>query len=111
MAKKSIRFIIFLACVSPVLFFLNTGFSTDSPLMTYQTLGFCLAISTIFVWPKVRKYLFFLSGLLIILMSVIFIFGRIGLAEAFGSSAFGLILVILLSYLKQFVKKGYVEKI
>lgn len=60
---------------------------------------------------KLRKYFLILSGLLLILMAVFFIFGQREWAERFGSNAFGLVLLLLISYVPQFIKKGYIENI
>lgn len=60
---------------------------------------------------RVRKYLFILAGILLITMAVFFILGELAWAERFGSSGFGLVLLLLISYVPQFIKKGYVEKI
>lgn len=60
---------------------------------------------------RVRKYLFILAGILLILMSLAFVVGKLQWAEKFGSWGFGLILLLLLSLAPQFIKKGYVEKL
>lgn len=111
MVKKIAKLLIIFVLASPVLFFLNTGFSADLPWKTFQTIGFSAAFSTSLVWPVLRKYFLILSALLLIMMPVVFIFGEILWAEIFGSSGFGLILLLILSYIPQFVKKGYIERI
>lgn len=58
-----------------------------------------------------RRYIFILAGILLILMSLAFVVGEMSWAERFGSSGFGLVLLLLISYVPQFVKKGYVEKL
>jgi len=44
-------------------------------------------------------------------MAVFFISGQSGWAEIFGSSGFGLVLLLLISYVPQLIKKGYIEHI
>lgn len=111
MTKKAVKLVSIFIFVLPVLFYLNTGFSADSPWKTFQTIGFSAAFSASLVWPVLRKYFLILSAVLLIMMSVVFVFGQTGWAEVFGSSGFGLILLLLLSYIPQFVKKGYIERI
>lgn len=111
MVKKITKLLMILVLASPVLFFLNTDFSTDSPWKTFQTIGFSAAFSIFLVWPVSRKYFFILSGVLLIIMAVVYIFGKVGWAEVFGSSSFGLVLLLLISYVPQIIKKGYIENI
>lgn len=58
-----------------------------------------------------RKTLFILAAVLLILMSLAFVVGKLQWAEKFGSWGFGLVLLLLISYAPQFIKKGYVEKL
>ncbi len=111
MAKEIIKFLLILIFVLPVLFFLNTGFSNDSLWKTSQTIVFSVLFSLSLIWSFSRKYILILSGLLLIFMAVFFISGQSRWAEIFGSSGFGLVILVLISLLPQFIKKGYVEKI
>lgn len=111
MTKKIIKLTSILIFVLPVLFFLNTGFSADSQWKIFQTIGFSMAFSTSLIWPFFKKYLLILSVVLLIIMSVLFIFGELLWAETFGSTVFGLTLLLIISYIPQFVKKGYIERI
>ena len=111
MAKKEIKFVFLLLVILPVLFFLNTGFLDTSFWKIAQTIAFSLIFSFILVWPKVRKYIFLTSGFFIVVMSTLFVAGRMTEAELFGSTGFGLVVLVLIGYLPQFIKKGYVEKI
>lgn len=111
MNKKKLKFLLILALAAPVLFFFNTGFSNDSAWKTSQTIGFSIAFSLSLIWPFSRKYFLILSAVLLVIMVVVFIFGQAGWAEIFGSSSFGLAVLILIIYLPQIIKKGYVEKL
>lgn len=111
MVKKIARFLLIFAAVFPVLFFLNTGFSADAPWKTSQTIGFSVAFSISLVWSTTRLYFLILSGVLLTFMSVVFILGELSWAEIFGSSGFGLVLLLLISYVPQLLKKGYIENI
>lgn len=111
MVKKITKMLLILALASPVLLFLNTGNSFDPMWKTFQTIGFSATFSTSLIWPVLRKYFLILSAVLLIMMSAVFIFDQTGWAEIFGSSGFGLILLLLLSYIPQFAKLGYIERI
>lgn len=111
MTKKAVKSVSIFIFVLPVLFFLNTGFSLDSPWKTLQTIGFSAAFGTSLGWPVLRKYFLILSAILLIMMSVLFIFGELLWAEVFGSSSIGLVLLLLISYVPQFFKKGYIESV
>lgn len=111
MNKKKLKFLLILALVTPVLFFFNTGFSNDSAWKTFQTIGFSFVFAASLVWSTTRLYFLILSGVLLIFMSVVFILGELSWAEIFGSSSFGLAVLILIIYLPQIIKKGYVEKL
>lgn len=111
MNKKKLKFLLILALVTPVLFFFNTGFSNDSAWKTFQTIGFSFIFAASLAWSTTRLYFLILSGVLLIFMSVVFILGELSWAEIFGSSSFGLAVLILIIYLPQIIKKGYVEKL
>lgn len=110
MIKQIIKSLVILVLVLPVLFFLNTGFSTDVIWKTFQTIGFSAVFSLSLVWPISRRYFLILSGLLFIFMASFFIFGRKEWAEILGSTAFGLVTLWLISVLPQIVKRGYVHE-
>lgn len=111
MNKKKLKFLLIFSLVAPVLFFFNTGFSNDSAWKTFQTIGFSFVFAASLVWSTTRLYFLILSGVLLIFMSVVFILGELSWAEIFGSSSFGLVLMLLISYVPQFLKKGYIENI
>lgn len=111
MAKKAVKLVLIFIFVLPVLFFLNTGFSNDPLWKTFQTIGFSFVFASSLVWPATRLYFLILSGVLLTFMSVVFILGELSWAEIFGSSSFGLVLLLLISYVSQLIKKGYIENI
>lgn len=108
MITQIIKFLLISVLVLPILLFLNTNFSTDLLWKTLQTIGFSIAFSLSLTWPALRKYLAVLSGFLLIFMATLFVIGDKELAEIFGSSAFGLVLLLLISFMPQAVKRGYV---
>lgn len=111
MVKKIEKLLLIFAASFPVLFFLNTGFSNDPLWKTFQTIGFSFVFAASLVWSTTRLYFLILSGVLLTFMFVVFILGELSWAEIFGSSSFGLVLLLLISYVPQLIKKGYIENI
>lgn len=101
-------------CSLPVLFYLNVGNAglfNDSIWRMFQTITFWVVFSLSLIRPSLRKYFFIVSGCLIALMSIFFIFGYIDWSDYFGSSGYGLVVILLVSYLPQLLKLGYIKKI
>lgn len=118
MVKKIIKLLLIFIPVFPVMFFLNTGFDSGTPWKTVQTIGFSLIFSLSLIWPNTRRYFLILAGILIISIPMIFIceakdfcFGQPVWSEVLGSSGFGLILLLLITFLPQIIKKGFMEKV
>lgn len=111
MRKKIIKFLLILVFIFPVLLFLNTGFNANPKVILFQTIAFSILFCLSLIWSFLKKYFLFLSGLLLIIMSALSIFGKLAIAELFGSSGYGLLLLLLIAYLPQVIKKGYIEKI
>jgi len=109
--NKLIKISALLLVIFPVIFFLNTGFSIDPYWKTIQAVTFSLASCFVLIWPNFRKYIFFISLFLIIIMAIFYIFKLIEWSEIIGSTGIGFVLINLISYLPQLLKKGYIEKI
>jgi len=56
MVKKITKLLFIFTASFPVLFFLNTGFSTDLLWKTFQTIVFSVLFSLSLVWPVLKKY-------------------------------------------------------
>ncbi len=63
------------------------------------------------VYPYAKRYVFLLSVILIIVMIPFFVFNLMNKADMLGSTGIGFILLLLISYLPQLIRKGYVEKL
>ena len=110
MKKGLIKFLAIFGLVLPIVFFLHTGFLTDSPVKNLQAVFFAAAFALLIVWPIYKKYVFLISAILLIGMAPFFMFNIMAWADILGSTGIGLILLLLISYMPQLVKKGYVEK-
>lgn len=111
MKRKILKFIIISTFALPILFFLQTGPLTDSPIKNLQVILFTSVLGCSIVWPVFRKYILLISLCLIILMAILFILDLIYWADILGSTGIGIIIINLLSYLPQLVKLGYIKKL
>ncbi len=64
-----------------------------------------------FFIPKTRKFSLSIAFGVLALMVVLYLSDNLNLANAIGSFGFAIILIVVLSLLPQFIKKGYIEKI
>ena len=111
MKKNIFKFLIIFIVSYPFILFLNTGFLTDSSIKIFQALIFAIVFSTIAVWSNLRRIILLASLCLILIMAAFYIVDMIELADIFGSTAVGLILLTIISFLPQLFKKGYIEKL
>lgn len=111
MKIKILKFLIISFATTPILFFVHTGFMTDSLVKNLQVILFAGTFSFAIVWPVYRKYILLISLFLIIGMVFFFTLDMIYWADVLGSTSIGLVVLVLLSYLPQFVKKGYIENL
>lgn len=109
--KKILKFLIIFMSILPFIFFLHTGFGTDSLIKNLQAIIFSTIFAFVIVWPIFKKYIFILSAVLLLGMTAFSIFNIMDWADILGSSGVGLVLLLLLSYLPQVIKKGYVENL
>ncbi len=109
--KEIFRFTIILGVVSPVIFFLHTGFIIRFDSLTFQAMLFSLVFSLAIVRPLIRKYVFILSVALIFAVAPFFILNIMDWANILGSTGMGFVLLLVLTYLPDFIKKGFLEKL
>lgn len=103
-----------LILIFPVTLFLNNKdniFLIDIYWNLAQSVIFTIALTIILIWPRFRKAIFWLALILIIAMAFLYIINLTLLADMIGSTGVGFLMINLVSYLSQLVKKGYIEKI
>lgn len=71
---------------------------------------FAATLSISIVLPKLRKIILFLSLLLLAVMVLIYLFNMIEIANWIGSLGFGMLFIILATYLPKLLERGYIEK-
>lgn len=106
-----IKFILIGLIVAPLITFLNTGFANVASLIWIQTAFFIIIFASVLTFPQMRSHYWKAALLLLIIMVAFYIFQNINLANIAGSSSVGIIFILLLSYLPQLVKLGYIKKI
>lgn len=109
MKIKIIKFLITFVISLPIISFIHTGFSNSSIVQNIQVVFFSLMISVFLYWPEYKRKILVLILSLIIVMAIFFTLGKIGEADLAGSTAFGLIMIFLLTNLPMLFKKGYFE--
>lgn len=111
MNKKIARLLAIFVLVLPIVMFFHTGFLTDSLIKNIQTVIFSFVFGLIIIWPEFKKYILLISVILIVGIVPLFAMNIIILADIFGSTGVGFVLLSMISYLPQFIKRGYVEKL
>jgi len=108
--KKFLKFFIILLLILPIIFFLHTGFLV-SFIPSFQAAIFSAVFASTVVWPVIKKYIFMLSAILIAGMVPFYLFNIMDWANILGSTGIGFVLLLLLTYLPDFMKRGYIEKL
>ena len=93
-----------------VFFFLNTGFYEKPLWLVIQAVFFALVVVFIFL-EKIKKiWLIYFFLALFVGMVISILFENVFVAEVLGSTGFGLVIILLISYLPSFVRDGYLKK-
>ena len=107
LVKKLLLFLLLL------FFFLviNTNLSFKLDVNFYQAVIFTLAGETLFIWPNLKIIFIAASLVLFAVMISFFILGMefIGLANFFGSLAYGIFIISALFYLPKLFKDGSIS--
>lgn len=102
-----------LVFVVSLIFFTLIEYGRLTTLITEvaQPAIFALTLALIFLNHKLRKAIFWFSSSLFILMIVAYIFNFLQFANWIGSLAMGIIIVLIASYISNFIKDGYIEEV
>lgn len=109
--KKSVLFRILLLAVSFFAFWwLESGFKIEEISVIVKPLVFTAAVCLTFS-VQLKKYLFYVILLLNSLMVFLYLMWQIPLANISGSLGIGILVVLIISYLGDLVKDGFVRKL
>ncbi len=109
--KRLGQFILLFLILLPVISFINTNLLINFWAKMSQDLIFSVCLSSSIFFPGLKKYYLILAAILIVLMVGSFMFKVVAISDLLGSTAIGIVTVILISYVPQLVKKGYIENI
>lgn len=101
----------FVFSISLIIFMiLEYGHITLSISEIIQPLFFASIVTLIFLRSKLRRYIFWFSSTLLILMIILYIFNLLLFANWVGGLGAGIMVILITSYLPEIIKKGYIEK-
>lgn len=63
-----------------------------------------------FLKPKLRKFLLIGSLVILLLMIFLYLADEVNMANTVGSFGFALLIIVVISYMSQIVRMGYIEK-
>lgn len=109
--KKLLKFTFIFILVLPLISFLQTGLNIGINLSTFLAIFFSLIFTLSLFFRGIRQYILIISAMMVAGMAPFVILNQMDLANLLGSTGIGLILLLLLSYLPDFIKKGYIEKL
>ncbi|MDP2684902.1 MAG: hypothetical protein Q8P20_07765 [bacterium] len=104
------KLILFFTISFVVFYILEYGFafgSWNKFLGPFLLSGFA---AIMFFKPNAKRYILFLIGTCFILMILAYLFNLLDFSNMVGSFGFSLLLVTIVLYLPQIIKKGHVEK-
>ena len=91
-------------------FFLNTGFY-ERPLWLVLQAAFFALVAVLMFLGKIKKiWLIYFFLVLFVGMAISILFENVFVAEVLGSTGFGLVIILLISYLPRLVRDGYLKK-
>ncbi len=109
---KKIIFIFILFISSFFLFNLMEFELLNQSMNKYlQSLIFSIVLVVAVFGPKVRAKLPYAVFLLLLVSVLLYILNQLSLSNSFASIGIGMLLLIMLSYLPEIIKKGFVEKL
>ena len=108
--KIIIKFLI-LPIIFTILFnFLEYGFSWDRVDKFILPALLALVATINFFIVRARAYFLILSFVLLAVMVVLYLIDQLALSTNVGSFGFAVLIIIVISYIPELIKKGYIEK-
>jgi len=109
-AKFTIKFIILPVFLTIVFNFLEYGLIWDrANKFLYPMLLAAIFIANMQV-SKLRRFSLALAYGMLILMIFLYLVNQLNLSNIIGSAGFAVLIITLLTYLPELIKKGYLEK-
>lgn len=108
--KKMSVALVFLIILTIIFTILDSGLNIKQLNLLIQPLIFGVAATISFLFGSYRKLLLFFSATLLSLMIITYLFNLLDLANWIGSLGFGILIIVLFSYIPVLIKKDHIEK-
>ncbi len=108
---KIIKVIIIFAVSIIVFSFLEYETSLNKIPTLMQPLFFSITLSVCLLWPRFRKIFIFCALIFLTIMIFTYLLNILDIAEWIGSLGFGMLVITIISYSNDFIKKGYIERL
>ncbi len=108
---KIIKVIIIFVVSMTVFSFLEYETSLNKIHTLIQPLFFSITLSICLVWPSFRKIFIFCALIFLTIMIFTYLLNILDIAEWVGSLGFGMLVITLISFSGDFIKKGYIERL
>lgn len=107
---KKLLLKLFVSIMSVGLFWwLESGFTLRNGDELVKSSIFAVSLFIILT-GEYKRFVLWISLMLLITMIILYLFWQIALSNLFGSIGFGMFLIFILSYTPNLVKKGFVEE-
>lgn len=109
--KPLINYFILPIILAVIFNFLEYGLVWDRYYKFLYPIGLAIFFTLNLSIPKFRKFSLILSFSMLLLMIMLYLFGELNLSNIVGSAGIAALLIVLVNYLPEFLKKGYLEKL
>ncbi|MEK7616864.1 MAG: hypothetical protein AAB414_02330 [Patescibacteria group bacterium] len=107
---KSFFLKLFISIASvPIFWGLESGFSLRNGDELLKSVIFASSLFIVMT-ERYKKFVLWISIILNFLMVILYLFWQINLSNLFGSIGFGMLLIFILSFIPDLMKRGFVEK-
>lgn len=103
MHKKLIKGIVIFFTSLGLFTFLEFG-SSNFPLL------FAVTLSLSVTMPNFRKKLLLISFVLLLLMVLFYLFNNLAQANWIGAAGFGMLVLVIFTYIPELIKRGHIER-
>lgn len=90
--------------------FLEYGFEWNRVEKFIYPVILMILVLIAFLKPKLRKLFLTLSLATLSLMILLYLIDEINMANMIGSFGFTILIIVIVSYMTQMIKRGYIEK-
>lgn len=104
--KVAFFFTIFLT----TFYILEHGFTLDSPDKFLKPFLLSILTTIMLFKPNFKRYILFLVGICLVLMILASLFNLLSFSKIMGEFGFSLLIITIVLYIPQLIKKGQIER-